>query len=104
MGNPNVAERLVLGEHTVCEVGAVAITDGDRTSWAAPPSFRADRCSYVCQVFRIGNSGFFCCLSGMAGRAFAGLRTRQGWATRAGSYEVTPGRSASGVRGRPTDR
>jgi len=38
-----VAERLVLGERTVCEVGAVAITEGDRTSGAAAPSFRADR-------------------------------------------------------------
>jgi len=43
MGNPAAAERLVLGERTVCEVGAVAITEGDRTSGAAPPSFRADR-------------------------------------------------------------
>jgi hypothetical protein len=43
MGNPEVAERLVPGERTVCEVGAVAITEGDRTSGAAPPSFRADR-------------------------------------------------------------
>jgi len=43
MGNPNVAERLVLGERTVCEVGAVAITEGDRTSGAAALSFRADR-------------------------------------------------------------
>src|SRR5215469_14707722 len=32
VGNPNVAERLVLSERTVCEVGAVAITEGDRTS------------------------------------------------------------------------
>src|SRR5215472_17910682 len=29
MGNPEVAERLVLGERTVCEGGAVAITEGD---------------------------------------------------------------------------
>jgi hypothetical protein len=36
MGNPEVAERLVLGEHRVCEIGAVAITEGDRTSGAAP--------------------------------------------------------------------
>ena len=43
ISNPDVAERLVLGERTVCEVGAVAITDGDRTSGAAAPSFRADR-------------------------------------------------------------
>ena len=43
IGNPKVAERLVLGEHMVCEVGAVAITEGDRTSEAAAPSFRADR-------------------------------------------------------------
>src|SRR5262249_38510125 len=43
MGNPDVGERLVLGERAVCEVGAVAITKGDRTSGAAPPSFRAER-------------------------------------------------------------
>ena len=34
----------------------------------------------------------------------AGLRTRQGWATKAGSYEVTPSRSRKEARGRPTDR
>jgi len=34
MGNPNVAERLVLGERTVCDVGVVAVTEGDRTSGA----------------------------------------------------------------------
>jgi len=43
MGNPVVGERPVLGERTVCEVGAVAITEGDRTSGAAAPPFRADR-------------------------------------------------------------
>src|SRR5262249_39682625 len=43
MGNPEVAKRLVLGEHTACEVGTVAITEGDRAPGAAAPSFRADR-------------------------------------------------------------
>src|SRR5215475_13730635 len=32
-------------------------------------------------------------------RAIAGLRTRQGWATKAGSYEVTPSKSVEGSGG-----
>jgi len=43
VGNPAVAERLVLGEGTVCKVGAVAITDGDRTSGVAAPAAHTDR-------------------------------------------------------------
>ena len=47
--------------------------------------------SYVLSSVSIGSSGSVSGLSdcGPAGR-FAGWRTRQGWATGAGSYEVTP--------------
>ena len=39
MGNPAVAERLALGQRYGLRVGAVAITEGDRTSGTAPHRF-----------------------------------------------------------------
>jgi hypothetical protein len=47
-GGENVGDQLDLPAGG-CQDGAVAITEGDRTPRAAAPSFRAERCSYVCQ-------------------------------------------------------
>lgn len=46
--------------------------------------------------FGIGNFVFFSAARNGGLSGLLGLRTRQGWATRAGSYEVTPSRSGRG--------